>query len=509
VSVDRAETRVAIVEDGAAAECYIERRGQRSVVGHVWKGRVENVLAGMEAAFIEIGLEKNGFLHVDEVVALGVPKRKRQIADLLKRGDEVLVQATKDPMGTKGVRLTMQLSLAGRFVVYVPFGDGVGVSKRLPDDERVRLRSICGALPLETGGLIVRTAAAGASAREIARDLAFLKRLWQTLQERGELATAPTLLYSEADISLRVIRDLLNAEVDSVLVDDRAQFERITGFLRRTSPDMADRVRHWDGDRSLFDAHGVEAAVRSTLDRRVPLSSGGYLVIDDTEAMTVIDVNSGRNVGRGGSRLEDTITKTNLEAATEVVRQLRLRDIGGIIIIDFIDMDDERNRRAVKQALDDALAKDRTRTFVVDISPLGLVEMTRQNISDGPREIMTEVCPTCLGVGVVPSDETHAISVERELRRHLAGREKASVAAVVNPRVAEVLLGEDGERMADLQRELDADITLERDSSVVPGAVRVRDLTGSDGASSASSGGGSGGRSGRGGSSRRKVSSRS
>ena len=303
----------------------------------------------------------------------------------------------------------------------------MGVSKRLADDERTRLRSICGALPLETGGLIVRTAAAGASAREIARDLAFLKRLWETLQERGDLAKAPTLLYSEADISLRVIRDLLNADVDEVLVDDEAQFERITGFLRRTSPEMADRVRHWTDDTPLFEAHGVEATIRSTMDRRVPLSSGGYLVIDDTEAMTVIDVNSGRNVGKGGSRLEDTITKTNLEAATEVVRQLRLRDIGGIIIIDFIDMDDERNRKAVKAALDAALAGDRTRTYVVDISPLGLVEMTRQNISDGPREIMTEVCPTCAGVGVVPSDETHAITIERELRqgaRRRQGRER-------------------------------------------------------------------------------------
>jgi ribonuclease G len=466
VSVDRAETRVAILEDGRAAECYIERRGHRSVVGHVWKGRVENVLAGMEAAFIEVGLEKNGFLHVDEVVALGVPKRKRQIADLLKRGDEVLVQATKDAMGTKGVRLTMQLSLAGRFVVYVPFGEGVGVSKRLSDDERGRLRSICNALPLETGGLIVRTAASGASAREIARDLTFLKRLWATLQERGGLAKAPTLLYSEADISLRVIRDLLNTDVEEVLVDDEAQFERITGFLRRTSPEMADRVRHWAEDEPLFEAKGVEASVTSTMERRVPLSSGGYLVIDDTEAMTVIDVNSGRNVGKGGSRLEDTITKTNLEAATEVVRQLRLRDIGGIIIIDFIDMDDERNRKAVKAALDAALAGDRTRTYVVDISPLGLVEMTRQNISDGPREIMTEVCPTCAGVGVIPSDETHAITIERHLRRTLAGRAADAVTVLVNPRIASVLSGEDGERLADLETAVGLKITLQGDSSV-------------------------------------------
>jgi len=481
VSVDRAETRVAILEDARAAECYIERRGQRSVVGHVWKGRVENVLAGMEAAFIEIGLEKNGFLHVDEVVALGVPKRKRQIADLLKRGDEVLVQATKDPMGSKGARLTMQLSLAGRFVVYVPFGDGVGVSKRLADDERTRLRSICGALPLETGGLIVRTAAAGASASEIARDLAYLKRLWQTLQERGAATTAPRLLYSEADISLRVIRDLLNSDVDEVLVDDEGQYERITGFLRRTSPEMADRVRHYTADTPLLEAHGVEATIRSTMDRRVPLPSGGYLVIDDTEAMTVIDVNSGRNVGKGGNRLEDTITKTNLEAATEVVRQLRLRDIGGIVIIDFIDMDDDRNRKAVKAALDTALEGDRTRTYVVDISPLGLVEMTRQNISDGPREIMTEVCPTCAGVGVVPSDETRAIAIERELRTSLPTRSGGgSVVVAVHPRIADVLSAEDGARLAQLQGEVGVDIRLERDGSLALEGVRVRSLNGDE-----------------------------
>ncbi|MEQ9093024.1 MAG: Rne/Rng family ribonuclease, partial [Miltoncostaeaceae bacterium] len=329
---------MAILEDGRTAECYIERRGRRSVVGHVWKGRVENVLAGMEASFVDVGLPKSGFLHVDEVVAQGVPKRKRQIADLLSRNDEVMVQATKDPMGTKGSRLTMQLSLAGRFVVYAPYGDGIGVSKRLSDDERVRLRAICGALPLEEGGLIVRTAATGVSARDLARDLANLKLLWKALQERAAAAKAPTLLYSEADVSLRVIRDLLNVDVDEVIVDDESQFQRITGFLRRTSPEMADRVRYYDDEQPMMEHYGVEAAIRSTLDRRAPVPGGGYLIIDDTEAMTVIDVNSGRNVGKGGNRLEDTVTKTNLEAAVEVVRQLRLRDIGGIVLIDFIDM---------------------------------------------------------------------------------------------------------------------------------------------------------------------------
>jgi ribonuclease G len=489
VSVDRAETRVAILEDGRTAECYIERRGQRSVVGHVWKGRVENVLAGMEAAFVDVGLAKSGFLHVDEVVALGVPKRRRQIAELLSRGDEVLVQATKDPMGTKGSRLTMQLSLAGRFVVYVPYGDGIGVSKRLPDDERVRLRSICGALPLDSGGLIVRTAAAGVSARDLARDLAHLKLLWKALQDRAAAAKAPTLLYSEADVSLRVIRDLLNVDVDEVVVDDEAQFQRITGFLRRTSPEMAERVRHYDGEQPMMERYGVEAAIRSTLDRRAPLPSGGYLVIDDTEAMTVIDVNSGRNVGRGGNRLEDTITKTNLEAAVEVVRQLRLRDIGGIVIIDFIDMDDAENRRAVKAALDAELARDRTRTFVVDISPLGLVEMTRQNISDGPREVMSEACADCDGgLGFVISDETHAISAERAVRRKAAGLPAGDLSVAVHPRVASILLADDAGRLNGLEEDTGRAIRLERDGGLARDGVRV---------SAAGGGGGSPGRRGR------------
>ena len=259
-----------------------------------------------------------------------------------------------------------------------------------------------------------------------------------------------------------------------MLVDDEAQFERIQGFLRRTSPEMGDRVRHWTEDEPLFVAKGVEASLRSTMDRRAPLPSGGYLVIDDTEAMTVIDVNSGRNVGKGGNRLEDTITKTNLEAAVEVVRQLRLRDIGGIIIIDFIDMDDERNRRAVKAALDEALAKDRTRTYVVNISPLGLVEMTRQNISDGPREIMTEICPTCAGVGVIPSDETHAIAIERELRQALKGRAADRVTVAVNPRIAEVMSGEEGDRLQGLEEDAGIGIDLQPDASLSPHAMRIR-----------------------------------
>jgi len=473
VSIDRAETRVAILEDGRVAEVQIERRGKGSVVGHIWKGRVESVLAGMEASFIEVGIGKNGFLHVDDVVAQGVSKKKRLIADLLKKGDEVIVQAVKDPMGTKGARLTMQLSLAGRFLVYVPFGDGIGISKRLDDDERHRLRDICKRLPKDGGGIIVRTAAAGASATELARDLASLNLLWKAIRERSDKVDTPSLLYSEADSSLKVIRDILNDTVDEVLVDDPRQHERIVGFLRRTSPELAERVKVWDGDGQLLTHYGVDDAIRSTLSRRVPLASGGSLVIDDTEAMTVIDVNSGKNVGRGNTQLEDTITRTNLEAASEVVRQLRLRDIGGIIVIDFIDMDDAKNRRAVTKALNEALAKDRTRTFVVEISPLGLVQMTRQNISDGAREIMTQACPTCGGQGFVVSPETHAIDAERQIRLGLAGTTESPIAVAVHPEVLGFLTADDNAVLSDIETDLGISITLESDGSLAPGSARI------------------------------------
>ncbi len=464
---------MAILQDGHVAEVQIERRGQGSVVGHIWKGRVESVLAGMEASFIEVGIGKNGFLHVDDIAAVGVPKGKRLIADLLKKGDEVIVQAVKDPMGSKGARLTMQLSLAGRFLVYVPFGDGIGISKRLDDDERHRLRDVCKRLPKDGGGLIVRTAAAGASATELARDLASLNLLWKAIRERAAKVNVPALLYSEADSSLKVIRDILNESVDEVLVDDVTQHERIVGFLRRTSPELADRVRVWDGKEQLLKHFGVEDAIRSTLSRRVPLASGGSLVIDDTEAMTVIDVNSGKNVGRGNTQLEDTITRTNLEAAEEVVRQLRLRDIGGIIVIDFIDMDAANNRRAVTKALNDALALDRSRTFVVEISPLGLVQMTRQNISDGVREIMTQACPTCGGQGFVVSPETHAIDAERQIRMALAGTTETAVAVSVHPEVLRFLTADDSAVLSDIEEDLGISITLEADASLAPGSARV------------------------------------
>ena len=425
VSVDVGEQRVAVLEDGQVAEVYLERPDHRSIVGNIYLGRVDNVLPGMEAAFVEIGLEKNGFLYVDEIVGPELERgHGRKIQDLISKGQTILVQTVKDPMKTKGARLTTQISLPGRFVVFVPQGEGLGVSRRLEDDERARLKDILRKLDVKEGGIIVRTAAEGASEEDIERDLVFLQRLWKSIQAKAK-TTAPELIYQEAELPLRVTRDLFTGDFEKAYVDNDQAYKRITGYLKKTSPHMVERVVRYKEKTPLMEAFGVEQEIKSTMSRRVDLPSGGYLIFDYAEAFTVIDVNTGRFVGsRGknsGSRLEDTITKNNLEAVKEVVRQLRLRDIGGIIVIDFIDMANPKNRATVEEALRTELERDRTKTYVVEISPLGLVEMTRQNVTDGPREVMTKKCPTCGGDGIVYSEASAAIDVERRLRALTAG----------------------------------------------------------------------------------------
>ncbi len=318
ISVDLSELRVAVLEEGQTVEALIERRGKGSLVGNIYLGKVDNVLPGMEAAFVDIGLPKNCFLHQDDVVLPGLdPKerRKRRIQDLLKPGQQVLVQVIKDPMGTKGARVTMELSLAGRFLVLSPDGEGSGVSRRLPDGERDRLRDAARKLDTKDVGIIVRTAAAGASDEDLERDLRFLRTLWAHVHARVAGAKAPALIHAEADLSLRVIRDLLARNVDRVLVDSERQYRRILGWVRTTQPEFVDRIELYTNVTPLFEAYGVDAAIRSTLNRRVDLPSGGYLLFDFAEAFTVIDVNTGRFVG-GGGRLEDTITRNNIEAAT-------------------------------------------------------------------------------------------------------------------------------------------------------------------------------------------------
>ncbi|MEI6447573.1 MAG: Rne/Rng family ribonuclease [Actinomycetes bacterium] len=481
VSSDEAETRVALLEgDGKpaaaaaaagkgpdravkVAEMYLERRTTKSIVGNIYKGKVDNVVTGLEAAFVDIGLEKNGFLHVDEIVLPGIeiPRRGRgkgksgdsTIGDLLKPGQEVVVQVVKDPLKSKGARLSMELAIPGRYLVYSPQGEGVGVSRRLDDRERERLRRAAKKLEVPKGGLIIRTAAVGAKAEDIGRELPYLFKLAEVLEQRVAESVAPAPVFQEADLPVRVVRDIASDEFERALVDDRKQFDRLVSFLTRTAPELVERVEMWEQPEPLFSRYGVEKSIESTLSRRVDLPSGGYLVIDYAEALTVIDVNSGSFVGRGKSaRLEDTITKTNLEAAEESVRQLRLRDIGGIIVIDFIDMARARNREAVLKTLRDALAKDRTKTFVVEISPLGLVEMTRQNVTDGVREIMTRPCRVCDGEGVVRSEETIAIEFARRIRDLAAAHPDAEAMLFqINPRVTAEFTGQGGWMLAGLE----------------------------------------------------------
>ncbi|MFL5851219.1 MAG: Rne/Rng family ribonuclease [Solirubrobacteraceae bacterium] len=483
VGVDHGETRVALLEatgkPGASrssrgrrkpqnpaagyhvAELYIERRGARSIVGNIYKGRVDNVLPGLEAAFVDIGLEKNGFLHVDEIVLPGVdvPRRGRggrSITDLLKPGQEVVVQVVKDPLKTKGARLTMELTIAGRYLVFAPSGEGIGVSRRLDDSERDRLRKQVKGLDLRGGGVIVRTAAAGATRKDFERELLYLDKLHEVMRKRVDESPAPSMVFQEADLSVRVVRDIASDTFERAIVDDAKQHHRLVSFFSRLAPELVERVELYDeDDKPLFERYGVEKVIDGVLSRRIELPSGGYLMIDYAEALTVIDVNTGSFTGKGrAARLEDTITKTNLEAAEEVVRQLRLRDIGGIIVIDFIDMARARNRDAVLKTLRKALDEDRTKTYTAEISPLGLVEMTRQNVTDGVREIMTRPCPTCDGEGVIKSEETIAIDLERKLVELAKERPQPDAFLVqVNPRVSGELTGNGGRVLRTLEEE--------------------------------------------------------
>jgi ribonuclease G len=439
ISRDELETRVALLEDGRPCEFYIQRPERPSLVGNIYKGRVENVLAGMDAAFVDIGLQRNGYLYVAEVAgsAGGPGQGRRKITELLRSGMEILVQVTRDGMGGKGPRLSTQLSLAGRYVVYMPGGSNSGASRRLSDEERERLRSVCRSLLTMDGGLIARTAAEGASEEAMARDLRFLQRVWSGVVRRAAAAPAPCLVYRELGLPLRAVRDLAGAEVSRVLVDDALLHRRVGNYLKAIAPELTGVVQHYQQDVPLFEAYGLEGATAKALARRVELPSGGYLVIDRTEAMTVIDVNTGRFVGK--RFLEDTTLRTNLEACREIVRQLRLRDIGGIIVIDFIDMSLESNREAVLAALRAESAADRTKTYVVALSPLGLVEMTRQNVTAGLRETITTRCPTCRGEGAVLSDESAAIEVERRIRKLARHSVVPGLRVEVHPRVCALL----------------------------------------------------------------------
>ncbi len=425
VSHDPNETRVAMIEDGALVEFYVER-SKRSVVGNVYLGCVKDVLPGMEAAFVDIGLEKNGFLYVDEIVTPegvdAVPSR--DIQALLRSGQELVVQVLKDPMGTKGARITTDIALPGRFIVLMPYSDFVGVSRKLPAAERDRLHELVQTVAPEGMGLIVRTAAAGVGVDEIGSDLDFLLRLWKRVSHQAREGLAPEVVYTEMDLALRMVRDVFGEDFRRLVVDDKQTYEKVASFLKKTSPGLLRRVSQYKGKVALFDYYSLQDQLEAAMRRRVWLPSGGYIAIDATEALTAIDVNTARFVGK--SSLEETILRTNLEAASEVVRQLRLRDIGGIIAVDFIDMERPENRERVMRRLRKAMEKDRAKTRLMEMSQLGLVELTRKNVSDGPFRVLSQACPACQGEGRVLSDASRRIMIERRMREILkAGRSEA------------------------------------------------------------------------------------
>ena len=421
INVTPRETRVAVVAAGVVQELLIERARGRGLVGNIYMGRVARVLPGMQSAFIEIGLERAAFLHVADIWENKEPGRP--IEKILAEGSPMLVQVVKDPIGSKGARLSTQISLAGRLLVYLPAllseaDPHIGISQKIEDEGgRAQLRDRLKLLlpPDEKGGFIVRTLAEAASEEELAADLAYLRQLWATIRERSHGAKAPELLYQDLSLAQRVLRDMVGAETRRVLVDSRENHQKLVAFAQRYMPQVASRIEHYGGERALFELHNVEDEVEKALSRRVDLKSGGYLIIDQTEAMTTIDVNTGGYVG--SRNFDDTIFKTNLEAAQAMARQLRLRNLGGIIVLDFIDMQSEEHRAAVLEEFKRALARDRTRVTVNGFTALGLVEMTRKRTRESLAHVLCEPCPTCGGRGEVKTADTVCYDILREILR--------------------------------------------------------------------------------------------
>ena len=416
INVTPRETRVAVVAAGVVQELLIERARGRGLVGNIYMGRVARVLPGMQSAFIEIGLERAAFLHVADIWENKEPSRP--IEKILAEGSPLLVQVVKDPIGSKGARLSTQISLAGRLLVYLPHDPHIGISQKIEDEGgRAQLRDRLKELlpPDEKGGFIVRTLAETASEEELAADLAYLRQLWATIRERSHGAKPPELLYQDLSLAQRVLRDMVSAETRRVLVDSRENHQKLAAFAQRYMPQLASRLEHYGGERALFELYNVEDEIEKALSRRVDLKSGGYLIIDQTEAMTTIDVNTGGYVG--SRNFDDTIFKTNLEAAQSIARQLRLRNLGGIIVLDFIDMQSEEHRSAVLEEFKRALARDRTRVTVNGFTALGLVEMTRKRTRESLAHVLCEPCPTCGARGEVKTADTVCYDILREILR--------------------------------------------------------------------------------------------
>ena len=424
-------TQIAIIEDDVMVEHYVNRNSNISYVGNVYLGKVQNVLPSMEAAFVDIGKGRNAVLYAGEVNwdALGLSDTQpRKIEHVLKSGQSVLVQVTKDPIGQKGARLTSQISLPGRYLVYVPGGGMSGISRRLPDNERNRLKSILKNLIPEQAGVIIRTAAEGAPEAELERDVTRLKEQWDEIEKKvnNSSTAAPSQLYGEPDLTVRVIRDIFNEDFNKMLVQGDKAWSDIQDYISHIAPELASKIEKWSGSRDVFAENRVEEQLAKAFDRKVYLPSGGSLVIDRTEAMIVIDVNTGKFIGKGGN-LEETVTKNNLEAAEEIARQLRLRDMGGIIVIDFIDMTLEANRELVLRRLTECLGRDRTKHQVAEVTSLGLVQMTRKRVGQGLIEAFSTTCESCGGRGIhIHSEPVNKVSLEKDMEQRYAKTSKAS-----------------------------------------------------------------------------------
>ena len=462
INVTPVETRVALVENGMLQEDYIERTSRKGIVGNIYKGKVVRVLPGMEAAFVDIGLERAAFIHASDVVPsqsngdepADTPKTVPDIRSLLREGQSLVVQVTKDPIGTKGARLTTQLSIPSRYLVFMPGVSHVGISQRIEDDaERARLKTLveeaAAADQDVQGGYIIRTAAEAASPEDLIGDMAYLHRLSQSIHERIARVQAPAVVYQDLPLFIRTIRDLIRPQTEKVRIDSRESHQRVMEFVEEFVTEFADKVEYYPGERPIFDLYSVEDEIQKALSRKVQLKSGGYVIIDQTEAMTTIDINTGAFVGH--RNLEETIFKTNLEAARAISRQLRLRNLGGIIIIDFIDMEDPEHQRQVHRMLEKMLERDHAKTKITGVSELGLVEMTRKRTTESLGQVLCEPCPICDGRGFLKTTETVCYEVFREILRVNRAYDAESYLVMASQSVVDRLLDEESDNVADLE----------------------------------------------------------
>lgn len=458
INVTPSETRVAMIEGGCLQEIHVEREAKRGIVGNIYKGKVSRVLPGMQAAFVDIGLEKAAFLHASDIVPHTecVAENEKQqfqvrdISELVRQGQDIVVQVVKDPLGTKGARLTTDITLPSRYLVFMPGASHVGVSQRIDsEEERNRLKRVVGKYCDENGGFIIRTAAEGADDKELSQDASFLKRLWSKVTERRAKYKTRSTLYGELGLSQRVLRDFVGTELTKILVDSRLEFENLKEFTSEYVPELTEKLELYEGEKPIFDMYDTENEIQRALERKVLLKSGGYLIIDQTEAMTTIDINTGAFVGR--RNLEETIFNTNIEATQAIARQLRLRNLGGIIIIDFIDMTSEEHRQRVIHSLQVSLDKDRVKTNINGFTQLGLVEMTRKRTRESIEHILCSTCPTCEGRGRVKTVESVCYEVLREITRVNRAYDVDKFVVYASPAVADTLQGDEYHALAELE----------------------------------------------------------